>query len=130
MEEGPYDRERWFEEIRGLENESENGRRCDLCYRMRLENTYRLFRSKGTFSYFTTTLTISPHKDPHRITAAGREAGGDRFLPFNFRKKGGFQRASLLAKEWGLHRQDYCGCIYSKEQSLSRKARGKALSDE
>jgi predicted adenine nucleotide alpha hydrolase (AANH) superfamily ATPase len=121
--EGPYDRERWFEVVKGLEYEGEGGKRCEACFRMRLEKTYEYFRKKGEFKYFTTTLTVSPMKDAIIINEIGREIGSDRFITANFKAKGGFQRASELAGDWDLYRQHYCGCIYSKEEMLKKQAK-------
>jgi predicted adenine nucleotide alpha hydrolase (AANH) superfamily ATPase len=117
--EGPYDRERWFELVKGKEYEGEGGERCRLCYRMRLEKTYEYMRKK-MFDAFTTTLSVSPHKDAAIINAIGRDIGGERFINADFKKKGGFLRATEMSKEMGLYRQHYCGCIYSQEEALKR----------
>ncbi|MFQ5952903.1 MAG: epoxyqueuosine reductase QueH, partial [Candidatus Omnitrophota bacterium] len=119
--EGPYDRENWFQLVKGKEYEPEGGARCEVCFRMRLEKTYEYFRKKGTFDAFTTTLSIGPMKDALLINRIGYEIGGDRFISANFKKKGGFSRASELAREWGLYRQHYCGCIYSQEEALKKR---------
>ena len=118
--EGMYDRERWFELIKGTEYESEGGARCQKCIRMRLEKTYE-FMKKRNFDAFTTTLSVSPHKDSRFICDLGEEIGGDKFLCENFKKNGGFKRAQELSREWGLYHQDYCGCIYSLEEAERRK---------
>ena len=117
--EGPYDRERWFELVKGTEYEPEGGRRCEVCFRMRLEKTYEYF-IKGMFDRFTTTLTVSALKDAETVNAIGREIGGEQFITANFKKKGGAKRATELAKEWELYRQHYCGCIYSLEEGYKR----------
>ncbi|MGB2630860.1 MAG: epoxyqueuosine reductase QueH [Candidatus Omnitrophota bacterium] len=119
--EGPYDRENWFLRMKGKEYEPEGGARCEECFRMRLEKTYEYFRKKGTFDAFTTTLSISPLKDALLVNRIGYEIGQDRFISANFKKRGGFARAIECAKEWGLYRQHYCGCIYSKEEMLKKK---------
>ena len=113
LEEGPYVPEDWYKETESLAGEPEGGKRCEVCYKYRLEQTYRYMTESG-LDVFTTTLTISPHKSAVVINRIGAEIGGDLFLARDFKKKAGFQRASELAKEWHLHRQDYCGCIYSK----------------
>jgi len=112
LEAGPYTPEEWFEETSSLKNEPEGGRRCEVCFRIRLKKTYLYLKDCG-WDAFTTTLTVSPHKSADVINQVGQEIGGDRFLVRDFKKKGGFQRAAELAKKWSLYRQYYCGCIYS-----------------
>jgi predicted adenine nucleotide alpha hydrolase (AANH) superfamily ATPase len=117
---GPYDRQRWFELVKGKEYDKEGGARCLACYEMRLKKTYDEMR-KNNFDAFTTTLTISPHKDADAINKIGRAINEDKFLCYDFKKKGGFQRAMALAAEMGLYKQNYCGCIYSLEASYARE---------
>lgn len=123
---GAYDRKAWLESIRGLEQEPENGRRCIACYRHRLDHAARYARDNG-FDAFTTTLTISPHKNASEINAAGEGAGIKHSIPFlarDFKKKDGFRRSVELSRSHGLYRQHYCGCEFStsiaspKEQKL------------
>ncbi len=120
--EGPYDRQRWFELVKGKEYSAEGGARCEICFNMRLEKTHEYFK-KGIFNAFATTLTVSPLKDVTLVNAIGRKIGGERFICADFKKKGGFARATELSREWGLYRQNYCGCIYSLEESLAKKER-------
>ncbi|MDD4956140.1 MAG: epoxyqueuosine reductase QueH [Candidatus Omnitrophica bacterium] len=115
-----YDREKWFEMVKGVEGEKEGGLRCQACFSMRLEKTFDQMKKKG-FDRFATTLTVSPHKDAVVINRIGTSLAGDRFIEADFKKKGGFQRAVELAKEIGIYHQDYCGCIYSLEESYKRK---------
>ena len=123
--EGPYDRENWFLTVKGKEYEPEGGARCLECFRMRLERTYT-YMKKHDLDAFTTTLSVSPHKDVTAVNDIGRRIGGEKFILADFKKKGGFARAGELASEWGLYRQDYCGCIYSLEEKLKReKGKGK-----
>ena len=92
--------------------------RCGHCYRLRLEQTARYAAAHG-FEWFCTTLSISPMKDPIRINALGQELGEKynvRFLPSEFRKKDGYKRSLQLSAEYGLYRQDYCGCVFSKQE--------------
>ena len=92
--------------------------RCGKCYRLRLEQTARYAAAHG-FEWFCTTLSISPMKDPIRINALGQELGEKynvRFLPSEFRKKDGYKRSLQLSAEYGLYRQDYCGCVFSKQE--------------
>jgi len=112
LEVGPYTLEEWFEETSSLENEPEGGRRCEVCFRLRLKKTHLYLKDCG-WDAFTTTLTISPRKSADTINQAGQEIGGDTFLVRDFKKKQGSQRATELAKKWALYRQNYCGCIYS-----------------
>ncbi|UCZ55584.1 epoxyqueuosine reductase QueH [Desulfurispirillum indicum] len=108
----------WFEIIRGYEQEPEKGLRCTICYGMRLEKSARYAAAHG-YDIFTTTLSISPHKDAERINALGEDAAsrsGVRFLQANFKKKGGFQRSLQISREMGFYRQHYCGCLYSMER--------------
>ncbi len=118
-----YDPERWFELTKGLEYEPERGRRCEICFRMRLESTARLAEEEG-FDIFTTTLTISPHKDAELINKIGREIAANlrvEFMEADFKKKDGFKKSVELSKKYGLYRQDYCGCIYSKRDREKAK---------
>jgi len=109
------DPEGWNEAIRGLEGEPEGGRRCRVCFAFRLDRTARE-AAQGGFDAFASTLSVSPHKRPALIDACGEECGrrhGVTYLPTDFKKKGGFQESVALAREFGLYRQNYCGCLYS-----------------
>ena len=102
--------------VRGLEAEPEGGARCTVCFRLRLEETARQARAHG-FDFFGTTLTVSPHKDAQRLNAIGAELAqqyGVRWLPSDFKKREGYKRSIELSKQYGLYRQEYCGCLYSK----------------
>ncbi len=112
LEVGPYTPEEWFEATSSLQNEPEGGKRCEVCFRLRLKKAY-LYLKDLMWDAFTTTLTVSPHKSADVINRAGQEIGRDRFLVRDFKKQAGFQRATKLSKEWALHRQNYCGCLYS-----------------
>ncbi len=112
LEVPPYTPEEWFAATSSLENEPEGGKRCEVCFRLRLKMTYQYLREHGGDT-FTTTLTVSPSKSADLINQVGREVGGDKFLARDFKKKAGFQRATELAKKWTLYRQNYCGCLYS-----------------
>jgi len=121
--EGPYDRENYFLAVKGHEYDAEGAGRCKICFRLRLEKTYECMK-KHMLNAFTTTLSVSPHKDAMVISGIGREIGGERFISADFKKKGGFARSQDLAKEWGLFRQHYCGCIYSLEKKLAKEKGG------
>ncbi len=112
--EGEYDPERWLRAVRGLENEPERGRRCDLCFDLRLERSAELARDLGCTA-LTTTLLMSPKKDHRQLLNSGRRAAeryGLRFLAVDYRKGGGVQEMFRSAREKDIYLQDYCGCIY------------------
>ena len=115
LEAPPYEPEEWLKQADFLKAEPEGGKRCHVCYRLRLEKTYD-YMLDSRADAFTTTLTISPHKSAQAINSIGQEIGGEKFLLRDFKKKEGFKRAVELAKRWQLYRQDYCGCIYSLRQ--------------
>ena len=116
-----------------LQNEPEKGERCRRCYQFRMRRAYD-YACKNGFDWFTTTLSISPHKDSEKINVIGFElengklikanektndsfvSSNTRFLPSDFKKKGGFLRSTQLSEEYGLWRQDYCGCVYSMKK--------------
>lgn len=111
-----YDSDRWFEFVKGLENEPEGGKRCAVCFRMRLEQT-ALFAKQEGFNVFTTVLSISPHKNAPLINQIGNELVKQhqvQFLETNFKKQDGFKRSIELSKKYNLYRQNYCGCVYSR----------------
>lgn len=102
-----------------MQDEPEGGARCTACFALRLEKT-ALEAQKHGFTYFTTTLSVSPHKDPIRLNALGEKYAlqyGVKHLPADFKKKNGYLRSLQLSKEYGLYRQDYCGCLYSKQDT-------------
>jgi epoxyqueuosine reductase len=116
--EGAYEPERYYEAVRGLEREREGGARCRKCFELRLGEAARMAKSLN-FDYFTTTLSISPMKNAAVLNEVGEamaEKYGVRHLPSNFKRKGGFLRSTELSKEYGLYRQDFCGCVFSKEE--------------
>ena len=101
----------------GYEDEPEGGSRCTRCFALRIEETAKR-AAEGGFDYYCTTLSVSPHKDAERINALGEALGeryGVKWLPSDFKKRGGYQRSIALSREWGLYRQDYCGCLFSKQ---------------
>jgi len=119
--EGNFEPERFMEAAHGLEDCPEGGERCFQCFRLRLFETARVAAEAGGYDYFTTTLTISPLKNAEKLNAIGEEAAGVygvRWLPCDFKKKGGYQRSVELSREYGLYRQNYCGCVFSKRRDL------------
>jgi epoxyqueuosine reductase len=112
LHEGRYEPAVWETLVSGLENEPEGGRRCPLCFKMRLEKTYR-FMLESNCESFASTLSMGSNKPAPLIEQLAAEVGGATFLSRDFKKKEGFKRAGELAKQWGLYRQNYCGCRYS-----------------
>ena len=120
--ESAYNGEAFSAAAQGLENEPEGGARCTKCFELRLRETARLAK-EGRFDYFCTTLTVSPHKDEERINKIGFELErefGVSWLPSDFKKREGYKRSNELAREYGLFRQDYCGCLFSLLESKNR----------
>ena len=156
-----YNPEEYFEatNVRSepeLQTEPEKGERCRRCYQFRMKRAFE-YACKNNFDWFTTTLSISPHKDSEKINVIGREleslefqrvkktenvlqeddedpssdcqktndglniSSTTKFLPADFKKKGGFLRSTQLSDEYGLWRQDYCGCVYSQKASFSTR---------
>ncbi len=110
-----YEPEAWCNLVQGLENEPEGGSRCGVCFRQNLSAAACAACEMG-MPFFTTTLTISPHKKSSQVIAAGKAAGqesGVEFVDMNFKKKDGFKRSLELAKSLRLYRQEYCGCKFS-----------------
>ena len=122
--EGAYEPERFYAAAAGLETAPEGGERCARCFALRLGETARVCREKG-FDYFTTTLTISPLKNAPLLNEIGEEAAareGAVFLNSDFKKKNGYKRSVELSAEYGLYRQDYCGCVFSKQEREKSRA--------
>ena len=113
--EGAYDTERFYAMAKGLELLPEGGERCFRCYALRLREAGEL-ASAQKFDYFTTTLSISPLKNAEKLNEIGTQIGeelGVAYLQSDFKKKNGYKRSTELSKEYGMYRQDYCGCVYS-----------------
>lgn len=120
---GTYDADHWFALTKGLEELPEGGERCKLCFQLRLETTAR-FAANSKFDLFTTVLTVSPHKKAALINKLGKSIAEQYrvlFLEANFKKRDGFKRSLELSKLFNLYRQDYCGCVYSKQQGKYSK---------
>lgn len=115
---GGYAPEKFIEISKGFENLPEGGERCFKCYRLRLEEAAKI-AAKNNFDYFTTTLSISPHKNAQVLNEIGREISdtvGVGYLFSDFKKRNGYKRSCELSEIYNLYRQDYCGCIYSKKE--------------
>ena len=118
-----YAPEDYLAAVRGLEEEKEGGARCAVCFRLRLERTAREAKARG-FDYFATTLTVSPLKNAKLINTIGfavAEEVGVKYLPSDFKKRGGYLHSVKLSEEYGLYRQDYCGCAFSKAEREKQK---------
>ena len=123
MLEGEYKPEDFFAMAKGMEKCPEGGERCFGCFRLRLEQSAKITKA-GNYDYFTTTLTISPLKNATKLNEIGEELAaqyGITWLPSDFKKKEGYKRSIELSKEYDLYRQNYCGCAYSKAESLKRE---------
>lgn len=116
--EGKYDSDRFYEMARGLENVKEGGERCFKCYELRLREA-ALLAKQLKFDYFTTTLSISPMKNAHKLNEIGERLAAEyniAHLTSDFKKKNGYKRSIELSKEYNLYRQDYCGCVFSARE--------------
>lgn len=111
-----HEKEKFEEMAKGLEEEPERGKRCYLCYELRLKKTAEVAKARA-FDYFCTTLTLSPHKNADWLNEIGyrlEKELGVNYLPSDFKKQGGYLRSIELSNEYGLYRQSFCGCKYSK----------------
>ncbi|SEN47268.1 5,10-methenyltetrahydrofolate synthetase [Peptostreptococcus russellii] len=124
---GKYEVEKFYKMAEGLEDVPEGGIRCHKCYEMRLREAAKIAK-KGNFDYFTTTLSISPHKNSQVLNKIGEKVGeeeGVKHLPSDFKKNNGYKRSCEITKEFGMYRQDYCGCEFSKKESEERNLKKK-----
>lgn len=120
---GKYDVEKFYEIAKGLEYIPEGGERCHRCYELRLREAALIAKEKS-FDYFTTTLSISPHKNSQVLNRIGENIAkeyGIYHLPSDFKKNNGYKRSVEITNSLGLYRQDYCGCEFSKLESEKRK---------
>jgi len=121
--EGPYEPERFAALSKGLEDLPEGGERCFRCYSLRLRETALLAKERG-FDYFTTTLSISPYKNAEKLNEIGLALEKEldvNYLCADFKKKGGYLRSIALSGEYGLYRQSYCGCVFSKREAERKR---------
>ena len=128
---GAYEPDLFFEAVKGYEACPEGTDRCLICFSLRLKEAARK-ASEGNFDFFTTTLTISPMKDAHALNEIGEKWGrayGVKWLPTDFKKRGGYQRSLELSRIYDLYRQNYCGCIFSKRRDYV-KLNGKSEKEE
>lgn len=116
--EGEYDPERFTRLAEPMKDEPEGGKRCDMCFAMRLSDTAKMAKELG-YDYFTTTMSVSPHKDYKTIAELGfslEENTGVKYLDIDFKKRNGFGRSVEMSKMYGLYRQNFCGCEYARAQ--------------
>ena len=110
----------WFKLVKGLEKEPEGGKRCQICFQMRLEKTAQFAKNQG-FDFLATTLTTGPQKRAEMINSLGKEISnkyGIGFYQTDFKKNNGFKKSLELSKKYNFYRQNYCGCVYSKNLKI------------
>ena len=115
-----YDNDKYEELIKGHENAPERGSRCTICFNLRLEKTAKMAKELN-YDYFCTTLTVSPYKNANLINEIGKkyeEKYGVKWLYSDFKKENGYKKSIELSKQYGLYRQDYCGCKYSVRNKI------------
>lgn len=120
--EGKYEPEKYFEMAKGLQNIPEGGERCFKCYEMR-QREAAVYAVENGFEFFTTTLSISPHKNAAKLNEIGlklEKEYGIRYLVSDFKKKGGYLKSIEYSRQYDLYRQNYCGCVYSKMEAEKR----------
>ncbi len=125
---GEYVPEDFYAAVKGYEKVPEGGERCVKCFELRLEHAARMAK-EGGYDYFTTTLSISPMKNAARLNEIGQRmaaAYGVPYLVSDFKKKNGYKRSVELSGEYGLYRQDYCGCVYSQAEARARREAAEA----
>ncbi len=113
---GEFDKERFYETVRGYEESPEGGERCFRCYELRLREAAQRAKRMG-MEYFTTTLSISPLKNAAKLNEIGGRLAEEYGVPYlysDFKKRDGYKRSVELSREYGMYRQDYCGCVFSR----------------
>lgn len=116
--EGAFEKERFYETVKGYEQIKEGGERCFRCYELRLREAAKYAKERN-MDYFTTTLSISPLKNAQKLNEIGKQLSEEykvEYLYSDFKKKNGYKRSVELSNEYGMYRQDYCGCIFSKRE--------------
>ncbi|RHS81842.1 hypothetical protein DW928_03370 [Firmicutes bacterium AM43-11BH] len=124
---GNYDSEKFYNMARGQENVKEGGERCFKCYELRLREAAKIAKN-GEYDFFTTTLSISPLKNAQKLNEIGMllaEEYGIEYLLSDFKKKNGYKRSVELSEQYGLYRQDYCGCVFSMKERKEAKNKNK-----
>lgn len=127
--EGDFEKEAFYQTVKGHENDNEGGERCFLCYNLRLEKTAEYAKKHG-FDYFTTTLSISPYKNAQKLNEIGgilQEKYDVKYLFSDFKKNNGYKRSIEISNEYKMYRQDYCGCAFSKLERERNSKESKTL---
>lgn len=130
--EGNFEPERFYETVKGYENIREGGERCFRCYELRLREAAE-YAKKLNCDYFTTTLSISPVKNAAKLNEIGgmlAEEYGIPYLYSDFKKRDGYKRSTIISAEYGMYRQDYCGCVFSKREREEQKRERAAQESE
>lgn len=130
--EGNFEPERFYETVKGYENIREGGERCFRCYKLRLREAAE-YAKKLNCDYFTTTLSISPMKNAAKLNEIGgmlAEEYGIPYLYSDFKKRDGYKRSTIISAEYGMYRQDYCGCVFSKREREEQKRERAAQESE
>ncbi len=121
--EGNFEPERFYETVKGYENIREGGERCFRCYELRLREAAE-YAKKLNCNYFTTTLSISPMKNAAKLNEIGGRLAEEYGIPYlysDFKKRDGYKRSTVISAEYGMYRQDYCGCVFSKREREEQK---------
>ena len=130
--EGDYEPERFYETVKGYENIREGGERCFRCYELRLREAAE-YAKKLNCDYFTTTLSISPLKKAAKLNEIGGRLAEEYGIPYlysDFKKRDGYKRSTVISAEYGMYRQDYCGCVFSKREREEQKRERAAQESE
>ena len=130
--EGNFEPERFYETVKGYENIREGGERCFRCYELRLREAAE-YAKKLNCDYFTTTLSISPMKNAAKLNEIGGRMAEEYDIPYlysNFKKRDGYKRSTVISAEYGMYRQDYCGCVFSKREREEQKRERAAQESE
>ena len=120
LEIGDYEPAQWLDETLHLASEKEGGKRCHLCYRIRLQQAFRKTKEMNCDA-FASTLTMGPMKSAMVINKIGEDIGGSKFLQRDFKKKDWIKKANEMARQLGIYRQNYCGCIYSMRKETGNE---------
>lgn len=130
--EGNFEPERFYETVKGYENIREGGERCFRCYELRLREAAE-YAKKLNCDYFTTTLSISPMKNAVKLNEIGGRLAEEYGIPYlysDFKKRDGYKRSTVISAEYGMYRQDYCGCVFSKREREEQKRERAAQKSE
>ena len=130
--EGNFEPERFYETVKGYENIREGGERCFRCYELRLREAAE-YAKKLNCHYFTTTLSISPMKNAVKLNEIGGRLAEEYGIPYlysDFKKRDGYKRSTVISAEYGMYRQDYCGCVFSKREREEQKRERAAQESE